>query len=206
MSKSTHKTRVTIADLSEQVQAMDRRLSEVLSPEGNGDGFHPHVNSILRPVSELRFGRRDGRRRLVNVIQVDDLTRGMLLCRAQTEAAINEAITRYLEAKHALRRIRTLRIEPAKTAQVVIAYLSHWLGNGERDLGTLGVTITLIEPGVPFNCKVHEIFRRQPAETKEQVDTVATARSPLFSWKDAQGKSQICPAKVVVYSEPLGSM
>ena len=142
----------------------------------------------------------------MKVVPLDDLARGMLLACAQTKGAITQAIARYLEAKRAVRRIRRLPIEPPEAGQVLIAYLSRWVGNGERDLAALGVTITPVEPGVPFNCKIHEVYRRQPAETEDQVDTIATAKTPLFSWKDAQGQDQICPAKVVVYCEPLGSL
>lgn len=132
----------------------------------------------------------------VQPFDFQEFSRAMLVCRVPSEAAIAMAIRRYVDVLNDIRSLESLQDE---TLEVAEKMMNRYRVYHRQDLESLGVKLEDVMAGMPVDPAFHEVVEKHPTRKASQVNSVALAVTPLMTWKDSLGESQMRPAKVVAY-------
>ena len=186
----------TVAEMNERLLACERQLAD-----------HQVIARLFTMLTELLEKFRASRETLhIEIVRWPaGFVRQLQLANVKCDATVRETTRMHSELLDDLAKAQEIAellrqqdgADAQQKAQDIIVRLRRQLHYRRDDLQNLGVTIRNVSIGEPFNSAIHEPLGTTPAD-ELLCDTIAEARTPLYSWKDEQGLEQHVPAQVTV--------
>jgi hypothetical protein len=209
--------RPTVSELAEEVRRLKARVSRL---ERRGPR---HQQPLVEPLGELFRSVSDTLRRLPWIrgryeydVPIPAIGRVLATLSATSELAFEYAIKTYLEAHEDVRVLEdSLQVfwshlpSKIKRNQKLLEAAKDLLVRSKRQLSRrtcaledLGVNVEAVESGTRFDAEKHTPVDFEACDSNAQADTVAYAKTPVFSWPlDHLGHRKTRHAEVVVYRE-----
>jgi hypothetical protein len=189
----------TLAQLTDRLEVCERQLAERLP-----------VDRLLGAIADLVERFKPSRQTIKVEIEhwPSGFARQLIAAGVKCHSTVREIARMYSEllddVTKAQELIELLRqsgdeVHEKKTHDILVR-LRRQLYYRREDLDNLGVTIREVSAGEPFNAAIHEPLSTVTGD-RVLKDTIAEARSPLYTWRDEQGLEQHVPAQVVVFAD-----